>query len=390
MFLVQPRDGESLDVGAIRARLETMGESVLVAGDARAVKIHVHNERPDAVIAFGLSLGVLSRIVVENMDNPANWGANGRLAKEVALVNFLQSGQLHTETDDLQATFNIGGIVGTATIAELPDPEPNSTAHTGVFEITFDTYQLPAHPDPDVEWHRGTVRISEDAPPNAKKTLAVWKIDTSGSTLKLTAFDSTLSDPGYKPIRTGGAVPVNFHPGYRVYLKAQAGVLDETATLPPAMQTSRQTLLAARSREISQGNYQQRVEVKTQLAISLPDEDARIEPVPLASPTGKPEVHVVGEFRGLQIAELPAHFLMNFRVLDEANWVYRQQADGKWRTYQSAINAGRLSEIPQSHYHPRTGELVLDAPQVRVTPKGIADLRALLGGTVPLAIEGAK
>lgn len=75
-----------------------------------------------------------------------------------------------------------------------------------------------------------------------------------------------------------------------------------------------------------------------------------------------------------------------FRVLDDANWVYRQQADGKWRTYQSAVNAGRLSEIPQSHYHPRTGELVLDPPQVRVTPKGIADLRALLGGTVPLAI----
>lgn len=75
-----------------------------------------------------------------------------------------------------------------------------------------------------------------------------------------------------------------------------------------------------------------------------------------------------------------------FRVLDEQNWVYRQQADGKWRTYQRAINAGRLSEIPQSHYHPRTGELVLDPPQVRVTPKGIADLRVLLGGTVPLAI----
>jgi anti-repressor protein len=75
-----------------------------------------------------------------------------------------------------------------------------------------------------------------------------------------------------------------------------------------------------------------------------------------------------------------------FRVLDDANWVYRQQADGKWRTYQSAVDAGRLSEIPQSHYHPRTGELVLDPPQVRVTPKGLADLRALLGGTVPLAI----
>jgi len=79
-----------------------------------------------------------------------------------------------------------------------------------------------------------------------------------------------------------------------------------------------------------------------------------------------------------------------FTVLDQENWIYRQQVDGKWRTYQRAIDAGRLSEIPQSHYHPRTGELVLDPPQVRVTPKGIADLRVLLGGTVPLAITDSE
>lgn len=75
-----------------------------------------------------------------------------------------------------------------------------------------------------------------------------------------------------------------------------------------------------------------------------------------------------------------------FTVLDAENWIYRQQADGKWRSYQRSIDAGRLSEIPQSHYHPRTGELVLDPPQVRVTPKGMEQLRALLGGSAPLAI----
>ncbi len=32
--------------------LESIGESVLVAGDARAVKVHVHNERPDQVIGL--------------------------------------------------------------------------------------------------------------------------------------------------------------------------------------------------------------------------------------------------------------------------------------------------------------------------------------------------
>jgi DAK2 domain fusion protein YloV len=70
MFLLTADRG-TLDVDGIRAALEAMGDSVLVAGDGRAVKIHVHNERPDAVIAFGLSQGTLSRISVENLDNQA-------------------------------------------------------------------------------------------------------------------------------------------------------------------------------------------------------------------------------------------------------------------------------------------------------------------------------
>jgi DAK2 domain fusion protein YloV len=71
MYLVQARPGERLDVDAIRGHLESIGASILVAGDARAVKVHVHNERPDAVIAYGLGLGDLSRISVENLDNQA-------------------------------------------------------------------------------------------------------------------------------------------------------------------------------------------------------------------------------------------------------------------------------------------------------------------------------
>jgi DAK2 domain fusion protein YloV len=71
MFLAEPRPGEQLDVDAIRRHLETVGVSVLVAGDARAVKVHVHNEQPDQVLAYGLTLGALSRISVENMDAQA-------------------------------------------------------------------------------------------------------------------------------------------------------------------------------------------------------------------------------------------------------------------------------------------------------------------------------
>ena len=71
MFLLMAEGSRSLDVDAIRIHLETIGESVLVAGDPRALKVHVHNERPDLVIGYGLTLGSLSRISVENLDNQA-------------------------------------------------------------------------------------------------------------------------------------------------------------------------------------------------------------------------------------------------------------------------------------------------------------------------------
>ena len=71
MFLVQPAGGALLDRDAVRRHLESIGESVLVAGDARALKVHVHSEHPDVVLAYGLSIGTLTRISIENLDNQA-------------------------------------------------------------------------------------------------------------------------------------------------------------------------------------------------------------------------------------------------------------------------------------------------------------------------------
>jgi DAK2 domain fusion protein YloV len=71
MFLLQATGSMPLDVDAIRDHLESIGESVLVAGDGRALKVHVHNERPDLVIGYGLTHGSMSRISVENLDHQA-------------------------------------------------------------------------------------------------------------------------------------------------------------------------------------------------------------------------------------------------------------------------------------------------------------------------------
>jgi dihydroxyacetone kinase-like predicted kinase len=82
MFLLQSR-GAPLDVASLRANLEKMGESVLVAGDSRAAKVHVHSDRPDEVIALGLLLGALTRITVENLDAQSDEVREKRAAEVV-------------------------------------------------------------------------------------------------------------------------------------------------------------------------------------------------------------------------------------------------------------------------------------------------------------------
>ena len=47
------------------------------------VKVHVHNERPDEIIAYGLSLGSLTRITVENLDTMADDVREARAAEFV-------------------------------------------------------------------------------------------------------------------------------------------------------------------------------------------------------------------------------------------------------------------------------------------------------------------
>jgi anti-repressor protein len=76
-----------------------------------------------------------------------------------------------------------------------------------------------------------------------------------------------------------------------------------------------------------------------------------------------------------------------FRALEDLHWAYRGRRDRAWRARQSAVDAGWLTEIPQSHHHPRTGELLLDAPQLRITLKGLSELRHRLGTSEPLPLK---
>ena len=61
-------EGEGLDSDGVRERMNEMARSAVVIGDAAALKVHVHAEDPGPVISFAVSLGTLSQVKIESMD----------------------------------------------------------------------------------------------------------------------------------------------------------------------------------------------------------------------------------------------------------------------------------------------------------------------------------
>ena len=64
VFLVE---GERLDAGELEAELEPLGDSLLVVGDASAVKVHVHTDDPGAALSLGVARGTVSGVEIANM-----------------------------------------------------------------------------------------------------------------------------------------------------------------------------------------------------------------------------------------------------------------------------------------------------------------------------------
>ena len=64
-FLIR---GSDLDVPATRTALESMADWAIIVGDPDLVRVHLHTERPGDILNYGVRLGELDRISIENMD----------------------------------------------------------------------------------------------------------------------------------------------------------------------------------------------------------------------------------------------------------------------------------------------------------------------------------
>ncbi|MDD5093704.1 MAG: DAK2 domain-containing protein [Dehalococcoidia bacterium] len=61
--------GEAIDLNQIRETLSGIGDSLLVVGDETTARVHVHTFDPGAAISYGITVGTLKQIKINNMED---------------------------------------------------------------------------------------------------------------------------------------------------------------------------------------------------------------------------------------------------------------------------------------------------------------------------------
>jgi hypothetical protein len=243
--------------------------------------IHVNSFIPDAPERFIVSFKKVVPVV--GVDQGAGIiRVKGDVTQELLLT--------HTEVGYLEDgdTFlvHVGGIFELASITALPDVQlltdntgkpildadgneqnediPGSLS--GIYTVVFNSYNLVDHPDADVEWYNGKIRIPvADSSSDEIKTLEVIRINRAPSLpdqlgailspLTLMVFDPDFGSSNSSalisnPLQSRTDVRVNFHPGYRVYLTAEAAgaqsAFDQSTIMPGAGTKEKQTFLGTR------------------------------------------------------------------------------------------------------------------------------------------------
>jgi prophage antirepressor-like protein len=75
-----------------------------------------------------------------------------------------------------------------------------------------------------------------------------------------------------------------------------------------------------------------------------------------------------------------------FEFMYEQDWTFRGRHNC-WKAYQEQVDLGRLKHRPGAEYfHKRSGEYRTGDPTILITPKGLAELRRLLGASAQLTL----
>jgi hypothetical protein len=247
---------------------------ILTAGDGSLPKIKIRkNERRIAIPTTGSNYSLtqvfdgpipnpqVAFLVVENLSKAENWveDTNNKLSFDInlGLPSWPENTESYQDAEGNPKVEIVKGIWDTATITPV-------TGRPGFYTIGFDLHILNNHsqfvsPDntsntPSVNWYRGFIRIHKSGDASSQFERKLLKVDqilelNSGNTLSLIAFDPNYSTTNSSEnIKTGNGIRVNYHPGYRVYLrKYDPAKFNKTAILPIDNEGTRSTILGLRT-----------------------------------------------------------------------------------------------------------------------------------------------
>ncbi len=76
-FIISSVGGRDLDLDRVRSHFQETALSTAIVGDGRNIRVHIHVEDPAPALSYAESLGALSEIKIENMDNQNRNFASG-------------------------------------------------------------------------------------------------------------------------------------------------------------------------------------------------------------------------------------------------------------------------------------------------------------------------
>lgn len=69
--LINKKDIDKNNIDEIRSDLDNYGDSLMVVGSDRVIKIHIHTNHPGVILEYALKIGELNNIKIENMNKQA-------------------------------------------------------------------------------------------------------------------------------------------------------------------------------------------------------------------------------------------------------------------------------------------------------------------------------
>ncbi len=85
-------EGVALDKDALESELERIGDSLLVVGDATALKVHVHTDDPGLALNIGTAVGVVEGVEIANMHHQTAQREERLLDGPPAAIQTLETG----------------------------------------------------------------------------------------------------------------------------------------------------------------------------------------------------------------------------------------------------------------------------------------------------------